>query len=274
MDISEFLEYFDAKLTRLISHEFVSLSQSKFLQDTKQNLKPNEFVVISDFAENYAYVIQSEIQAYHWVKKQCTLHPFSIYYKEGDILKTISLVIVAESLEHNIVSVHLFQTKLFTFLTDKFGNIGKIYFFSDGSAAQYKNRKNLLNLCEMEERYGFKAEWHFFGTYHGKSPCDALGGTIKRMASRESLKHETDGHIDTAKKLFDFIQKTQCAINTVFCSQDDHDSMALDLKDKYDNIPTIAGTQKFHAFIPDGVTHSLKCKKVSASESFTVAKLQ
>lgn len=167
-DITDFVDYFVEKLFKLKPHDFIAKQQSNFLRQTKENLQQNEFVVISDFAENYSFVVQDEVQAHHWNKSQCTLHPFSIYYKDGEDVKTISFVVVAESIEHNIVSVYLFQTKLFAFLQQKFGHIAKIFFFSDGCAAQYKNRKNFFNLCKMEEVHGFRTEWHFFATHHGK----------------------------------------------------------------------------------------------------------
>ena len=34
-------------------------------------------------------------------------------------------------------------------------------------------------------------EWIFFATSHGKSPCDGIGGTLKRVAYQESLKQVT-----------------------------------------------------------------------------------
>ena len=63
----------------------------------------------------------------------------------------------------------------------------KIFYFSDGAAAQYKNRKNFTNLAYHEEDYGVPAEWHFFATSHGKGPCDGIGGTVKRLATKASL---------------------------------------------------------------------------------------
>ena len=58
----------------------------------------------------------------------------------------------------------------------------KITYFSDGCAAQYKNCKNLINLCYHKEDFGIPAEWHFFATSHGKDPCDGVKGTVKREA--------------------------------------------------------------------------------------------
>jgi hypothetical protein len=39
-----------------------------------------------------------------------------------------------------------------------------------------------------EEDTGVPAEWHFFAPLDGKSACDALGGTVKKLAARASLQ--------------------------------------------------------------------------------------
>jgi hypothetical protein len=64
----------------------------------------------------------------------------------------------------------------------------KMVYFSDGSAAQYKNRKKLLYITCHNEDFGVPAEWHFFVTSHGKNACDGVGGTLKRLAAKASLQ--------------------------------------------------------------------------------------
>ena len=45
-----------------------------------------------DFAENFSFVVQDEIQAFHWNKLQATLHPIVMYYKQnGNLLLDIIL---------------------------------------------------------------------------------------------------------------------------------------------------------------------------------------
>ena len=46
--------------------------------------------------------------------------------------------------------------------------LGKLIYFSDGAASQYKNYKNFINLCYHENDFGVPAEWNFFATSHGK----------------------------------------------------------------------------------------------------------
>ena len=77
----------------------------------------------------------------------------------------------------------------------------RLLYFSDGAASQYKNFKNLTNLCHHHIDHGLDAEWHFFSTSHGKSPCDSIGGTVKCLVARSSLQATIDGHILTASQI-------------------------------------------------------------------------
>ena len=56
-------------------------------------------------------------------------------------------------------AVHLFQRKLITFLKSRLmPTLQKIFYFSDGSAAQYKNKKNFSNLSHHKQDFGVDAE--------------------------------------------------------------------------------------------------------------------
>ena len=102
---------------------------------------PGHFLVICDFSENYSFVLQDAAQGFHWNNSQATLHPLVAYYKESGELQHISFVIISDCLHHDATAVHLFQKRLVQFLQEKFLKVNKIFYFSDGSAAQYKNRK-------------------------------------------------------------------------------------------------------------------------------------
>lgn len=265
----EFFEDFAEQLFGLNPHGFISKQQSEFLKETKNNLKPNEFVVISDFSENYTFVVQDEIQAFHWANEQCTVHPIVIYFKteNGDV-EHINYVVIAESLTHNAAAVFLFHQKMISFLRDNFDSIEKIFFFSDGAASQYKNKTNFHNLCEFEAKHKIKVEWHFFASYHGKGPCDGLGGTVKRMATQASLRRLYDGHILTATDLFEWLRNTDTNFHVVFCSQKEQDQSEklLNSLHRRVTVKTVPGTQSYHAFIP-AANKTLLCKRYSFSEN-------
>lgn len=228
--------------------------------------------MICDFSENYSFVIQDAVQSYHWSTPACTLHPFCLYYFENNEIKCCSIIVIAESLEHNAISVYQFQNKLVEFVKNKFEAVSKIIFFSDGAGSQYKNKKNFYNLCQFEKEYGLKAEWHFFATSHGKSPCDALGGAFKRNARKASLQRIVN-EITTAKQLYDWAQNIHNSIITyMFCSKEEYAAMKVQHERRYDNVKTIHGTQSYHFFKPiDDKT--IETAKFSDSEEKKIYKL-
>jgi hypothetical protein len=53
----------------------------------------------------------------------------------------------------------------------------------DGPASQFKNcyiAEFLQHLCGNMFHRVDAIDWHFFATSHGKGPCDAVGGSVKR----------------------------------------------------------------------------------------------
>jgi hypothetical protein len=162
----EFITTFVSSLPKALNHDFITRQQAQYLQEAKRTLKAGEFLVIGDFAENYSFVVQDAAQSFHWNNLQATLHPFVCYTSERDenditTLKHISFVAISESSSHDTVAVHLFQKVLIKFLSEQITKPKKFIYFSDGCAAQYKNRKNFLNLCNHDADFGVPAEWHF-----------------------------------------------------------------------------------------------------------------
>ena len=46
----------------------------------------------------------------------------------------------------------------------------------------------------------------FFATSYGKSPCDGIGGTVKRVVCQESLKQVTTGQILDVNLMYSFLK--------------------------------------------------------------------
>lgn len=247
----EFLDVLCDKLEKLKCHSFIASQQSAFQSELKEKLKPGEFLVICDFSENYSFVLQDAAQGFHWNNAQATIHPFVAYYKEEGTVCNVSFAVISECLVHNTIAVHLFQRKLIDFLTLKFAIVPKkIYYFSDGAASQYKNRKNFVNLCFHETDFGFIAEWHYSATSHGKGASDGIGGTIKRLAARASLQRTHDNQITTPRQLYDYAKENILGISFQYCTNEDHSAEEKFLQNRFLQARTIPGTQSFHAAIP------------------------
>ena len=64
-------------------------------------LGEKEVLVVDDFAENFTFVMQDEVQSYHWNNAQGTIHPSVCYWLENGVLKHVSRIAVCECLTQN-----------------------------------------------------------------------------------------------------------------------------------------------------------------------------
>jgi hypothetical protein len=53
-----FIEDFCVNLKTLRQHEYIAKQQTAHLKATKKNLQEGEYVVICNFSENYAFIVQ------------------------------------------------------------------------------------------------------------------------------------------------------------------------------------------------------------------------
>ena len=171
----------------MTAHSFIAKCQSNYLRECKENLEENEVIILGDFAKNYSFVVQDEVQGFHWNNIQCTLHPVVLYYKDGDALQSVSYCIISDDNKHDVGMVYQVQKEIITDLKLRFPYLSHVTYFSDGCAGQYKNCKNLYNLCHHKPDYNKDAKWLFFATSHGKQLCNGLWGKVKRLVSNASL---------------------------------------------------------------------------------------
>lgn len=249
--VFEFINDFCADMKALNEHDYIAEKQSSYFERRKENLKDNEVIAIMDFSENIAFEVQDAVQPHHYAKNQATLHPICMYFKQNGKIEKKSMIIIAESKDHIVESVYLFQTKLAQYVKTVLKK-KKIIFFTDGAPSQYKNRKNFLNVCLFKKDFGLDVEWHFFATSHGKSPCDALGGSFKRNARLYNMKHPIKP-IDSSIGLYNYSQTIKDSkVHFVHCDKEEY----LRVKDRLENgrfnqnIKAVVGSQSYHSFIP------------------------
>ena len=130
--------------------------------------------------------MQSKVIIGKTARQHCA--PILLLLQKKKILKCLSFCIISDCVRHDTKTVHAFTCKVISYIKDNLHAITKVLYFSDGAASQYKNFKNFVNLCYHEINCGIQAQWHFFATSHGKSPCDGIGGTTKRLVAREILQ--------------------------------------------------------------------------------------
>ena len=235
VNISDFIGIICNSLQDLTSHSYISKTQAEYLKIRKENIDNETAISLGDFAENYSFVVQDEVQSFHWNNLQCTLHPVVLYYKIDETLTHKSFCIISDDMKHDVDMVHEVQEVVINYVKTEMPQIKKIEYFSDGCAGQYKNKKNFQNLCMHMEEFNIDAEWTFFATSHGKSPCDGIGGTLKDII-------------------------------TIFVSKERMADVRRTLANRYDGLLTIPGTRSFHQFTPISKC-KLAMKRSSKSET-------
>ena len=109
--------------------------------------------------------------------------------------------------------------------------------------------------------------WPFFATSHGKSPCDGLGGTIKRLTARASLQRPKDNQILSAEEMFKFCEAEIDGIVCTFIKSETVIEVRQQMQERYASANTLPGTRTYHQFIP--LSHSkIGAKYVSEEEQF------
>ena len=120
-----------------------------------------------------------------------------------------SYACISDHRTHDTVTAHSFLKYFYEYhISKEFRFLEKVFYFSDGSASQCKSPKNVMNLLFHHEDFKLQAEWHFFATSYGKNACDAVVGTIKKLAAHESLQRPFFDQILTPKQLFEFSNQT------------------------------------------------------------------
>ena len=152
-----------------------------------------------------SYVIQDEVQSFHWENKRAILHPFVAYHRLADgTIEHSNICVVNDTREHTTTTVYAFLNVIIPYLRTQFPEMKRIHYFTDGCAGQYKNKSNFINLCHHEEDFGLEGEWNFFATSHRKSACDGIGGTVKRLLTKASLQRPYTNRILTTEAIMEF----------------------------------------------------------------------
>ena len=79
---------------------------------------------------------------------------------------------------------------------------------------------------------------------------DGVGATIKREATKHSLRQVYDGHILTPRDLFEFAQEHIHNIKVFYVDKEEIDGKREFLEDRFSLAKTIPGTRSFHCFVP------------------------
>ncbi|XP_052073589.1 uncharacterized protein LOC127711546 isoform X2 [Mytilus californianus] len=233
---------------------------------------PDKWVIFCmDFAENYTCLYQDEAQSAHWSHNTVTLFSIVAYYYCPSCQNPMneSMMFITEDKKHDSHAVHHFVGLANTYLKDKGIGINREIHFSDGAPGQFKSKTPFADVSKSNEDYGFPVEKHFFGTRHGKGPCDGEFGVVKRSVSNSILARSS-----IVSDAEDFYKYASDELSIQKGEEDDccHKIRSFFLVDKTDvirkrqdriEVKAVPDTRKKHAIKPVAngnlVTRLLSC---------------
>ena len=65
VSIPDYVNMVMEKLVKLTAHSYISKCQSKYLKNHIEKLPSNSAIILGDFAENYSFVVEDEVQVFH-----------------------------------------------------------------------------------------------------------------------------------------------------------------------------------------------------------------
>ena len=127
----EFINLLIEKLNNITTHSFIAKSKASHLKQFKNTIGADEVIVLEDFAERYSFLVQDEIQGYHWNKSQCSLRPVAVYISSSDNLVEFSLCILSEDLNHDVTFVYIVIKETVVFIKKELNpTVKTIHYFS------------------------------------------------------------------------------------------------------------------------------------------------
>lgn len=128
-----------------------------------------------DFAENFSFMSQNEIQSGHWNQKLVSLVTIALRY--GNQMH--SKAFASDNTDHtnNTVIPYLRFPK----------EIKRVDIWSDGPSAQFKNKFIGATILIFENLSPVKIVWNFFATSHGKGAVYGIGAIVKNKVRRTSI---------------------------------------------------------------------------------------
>ncbi|XP_033122022.1 uncharacterized protein LOC117121038 [Anneissia japonica] len=165
------------------AHSFHAQWQHDQYNKITENIPEATVIMVMDFPENFTCFYQNEIQGAYWGKNVVTIHPIVCFY-----LCPQHNVPVREYLDFITADSHAvaeFVTRAVTHLGEERGlSVCRIIQFTDGCSAQYKSKTQFFDISQAMPDLNTTMERDFFGSCHGKGPCDGEGGVIKNSARR------------------------------------------------------------------------------------------
>lgn len=186
--VHEFLSYIEKTVTTFITHNFRARWQDEQCQLMMKNVPEGVIISHIDFAENYSFAIQNEVQSMYYFSSSVTILVHITMWREGENIFKQTHFYISGDKDHDSAFVQHCLLLHWDWLQDLGFTPKSHWVYSDGCSAQFKCATAMYFVA----RYpiltkGCKMLWNFFETAHGKGEWDGAGAVVKRALTAEQI---------------------------------------------------------------------------------------
>ena len=125
---------------------FILINNVIYITLIKEASSITTFAIIQlDFAQNFSFVIQREVQSAYYSRQQAAI--LTVYIRIGEEHR--NMVVISDYLAHDTRAVYCAQKIIIDFLKEEYRNIFKINYVSDGASAHFKSKYSIFQTRQM-----------------------------------------------------------------------------------------------------------------------------
>ena len=202
--VTEFLKKFEKEIYKYIKHSHRARWQDIQFKQSRNVFPVGTIFSVVDFAENYTFQAQKEIQSEYYHSDQVSIFVHVLYrhaqHNVDDIestndnrhvIKEYHFYISDDRMHDTHYVQHCFDI-IYDSLKTRGILINEHWIWSDGCAGQFKSSRSFFWLCRLQRKTNIKHHWNFFETGHGKGEHDGAGACVKRALRRHQMSHSAD----------------------------------------------------------------------------------
>ena len=240
-----------------MEHVFIASWQSAQFQELKETLPSGWVLLIADFAKNRSVNYQDEIKSAFFGKRQITMHPTIVYYRDPDTgsINRESHVFMSDDTSHDFHAVHHFLQESIKTLEETL-DISKVVIYSDGCGAQYKSRGPLADISLLD----IVTDHSYFGSEHGKSESDGETGVINHAVDLAIVGRQVV--VNNASDLVNWCKENLSRSRDGFTRSF---FLVTDInRDRPEtDVATVKGVRKFHQVKNTGIKYQIMTRNLS-----------
>lgn len=134
----EVIDQFKMHLKIFIAHNFRSYWQHTQFKECISNFPDDVVLSVVDFAENYTFKVQNEIQSMHWHNDQCTIMVHICYWRDNNVRKKQAIFYISDDRNHDTLFVQHCFLQHHQWLSAQGLAFKRHWVWSDGAASQFK----------------------------------------------------------------------------------------------------------------------------------------